>query len=55
MIYFGLQLENMLSEAGHKPGKEERKAKAAREMVIKKIFGDEEEGSGFADPALMFK
>lgn len=55
MVYFGLQLEGMLDEAGHKPSKEERKAKAARERVLKKIFDPEEkQGTGFADPATMF-
>ena len=56
VIFFGLQLEHMLEEAGQgKVGKEERKAKAARERVINKVFGDEKASSGFADPALMFK
>lgn len=55
VIFFGLQLENMLEQAGHKPGKEERRAKAAREALLNKVFGDQEEGAGFADPALMFK
>jgi hypothetical protein len=55
VIYFGLQLENMLEEAGYKPSKEERKAKQARERIIALVFGEEENtGSGFADPAAMF-
>lgn len=44
----------MLEEAGTKPSKEERKATAAREKILDKIFGNEKQGSGFADPALMF-
>jgi hypothetical protein len=55
VIYFGLTLENMLEEAGTKPGKADRKAKAAREALMKKVFGDEKSGSGFADPAAMFQ
>jgi len=55
VVYFGMTLENRLDEAGHKPSKEERRAKAAREAVLNKIFSDEKDkGSGFADPALMF-
>ena len=54
VIFFGLRLENMLESAGHKPGKEERRAKQAQERVLDKIFG-KEKSSGFADPALMFK
>lgn len=53
VIYFGLTLENMLEEAGNKPGKEERKAKAARDRVLGKVFGTEK-SSGYADPAAMF-
>ena len=46
----------MLEEAGEKPGKAERKAKAAREKVLDKVFGkDDNKGSGFADPAVMFQ
>lgn len=56
MTIFGLSLENMLEEAGHKPSKEERRATAARERLLEKVLGDEkDEGAGFADPALMFK
>lgn len=55
MIFFGLQLEGMLQDAGERPGKAERRAQAAREALLKKVFGDEQQGSGFADPALMFK
>lgn len=55
VMYFGLTLENMLEEAGSKPSKEERKAKAARERVLKKVFSPEaKQGTGFADPASMF-
>lgn len=53
VIYFGLTLENMLEEAGNKPGKEERKAKAARDRVLNTVFGTDK-ASGFADPAAMF-
>lgn len=47
----------MLDEAGEKPGKAERKAKAARKRVMDKVFneGEEVKGSGFADPAVMFQ
>lgn len=56
VIYFGSQLESLLDNAGHKPSKEERRAKAAREAILNKIFAeDDDKGSGFADPALMFK
>lgn len=54
VIYFGLVLENMLEEAGHKPDKHERRAKAARDALLDKVFGKEKAGSGFADPAAMF-
>ena len=55
VIFFGMQFEAMLEEAGHKPSKEERKAKAARDAVVQKMFSDEAQaGSGFADPAAMF-
>jgi hypothetical protein len=55
VIFFGLQLENMLDSAGHKPSKEERKTKAAREAVLDRVFSDGEiKSAGFADPALMF-
>jgi hypothetical protein len=53
VIYFGLVLEGQLQEAGHKPGKEERRAQAARERILEKVFGKQEEGSGFADPAAL--
>jgi hypothetical protein len=53
---FGLSLENMLEEAGQKPGKEERKIQAAREALLDRVMGEKkDEGTGFADPALMFK
>ena len=54
-MYFGMELEHRLEQAGTKPSKEERKAKAARERVLKKVFDPEEaKGTGFADPAAMF-
>jgi hypothetical protein len=56
IIHFGTSLEYELEQAGHKPSKEERKAKAARETVLNRIFGEDKgKGSGFADPAAMFK
>lgn len=55
VIYFGLMVENQLDEAGHKPSKEERKARAAREKVLDGIMGTNKNKTGFADPALMFK
>lgn len=54
VIYFGLALENMLQEAGQKPSKGDRKAQAAREALLNKVFGKGEGSSGYADPALMF-
>lgn len=47
----------MLDEAGHKPGKDDRRIKAAREAVLGKVFNkDKDKGktTGFADPAAMF-
>ena len=56
VIFFGMALESDLEQAGHKPSKEERRAKAAREALLAKVLGDEKkQGAGFADPALMFK
>ena len=58
VIYFGMVLESRLEEVGHKPSKEERRARAARERLLDLILGEEDEKgkeSGFADPALMFK
>lgn len=57
VVFFGMSLENMLDEAGDKPGKAERKAKAARTAIMDKVFneGDEVKSSGFADPAVMFQ
>lgn len=56
VVFFGMSLENMLEEAGEKPGKAERKAKAARDKLLDKVFGNEEvKSSGFADPAVMFQ
>jgi hypothetical protein len=55
VIYFGMRVETMLESAGHKPSKEERRAKAAREALINKLFSNEtDKKSGFADPAAMF-
>lgn len=55
VVFFGLQLENLLEKAGHKPGKEEKRAQAARERILDTIFdNDAKKSSGFADPALMF-
>lgn len=56
VIFFGLRLEHMLDEAGSgKPGKEERRAKTAREGVMNKVFGETKKQTGFADPAVMFQ
>lgn len=56
VIFFGLQVESRLDAAGHKPGKEERKIKQAREKVLDTIFGSEDEKkTQFADPAAMFQ
>lgn len=56
LYVFGMTLENKLDSAGQKPGKEDRKIKAARDQVMKNMFDPEKKkGSGFADPALMFK
>jgi len=56
VIYFGLALEGMLEDASHKPGKEERRAQMARDRLMDNVFGrDKKKGSGYADPALMFK
>ncbi len=54
VFYFGTQLTSKLEEAGHKPSKEEKKAMAARQRILDKVFGkdDDKSGSGFADPAL---
>jgi hypothetical protein len=55
VIYFGLALEGMLEDAGAgRPGKEERRAKMARDRLMNSVFGKKETGSGYADPALMF-
>lgn len=59
VIFFGMSLENRLETAGHKPSKEERKAEAARKVILDQVLGDDAgvEGkskSGFADPAVMF-
>ncbi len=58
VVFYGLSVENMLEEASHgKPGKEERKAQAAREALMKKLFSDDKdktEATGFAHPAVMF-
>ncbi len=56
VIFFGMQLEGMLDEAGEKPDKESLKLERARQRVLDKIFGKpKDQGSGFADPAAMFK
>jgi hypothetical protein len=57
VVFFGLQLENMLDNAGVKPDKESVKIERARQKVLDDVFGKDEKSksSGFADPALMFK
>lgn len=54
VIFFGMTLESKLENAGHKPGKEERRAQAIREKILDQVFGNEQPTSGFADPAAMF-
>lgn len=53
VTFFGLKLENMLDEAGHKPDKESRRIENAQKRVLDKVLGAQQ-GSGFADPATMF-
>lgn len=56
VIFFGLTLESMLEKAGQKPSKEERRVMRARESLLEKVLGDDDEpkkNKGFADPALM--
>ena len=55
VIYFGMSLEADLEQAGHKPSKQEKRAEAMRKARLDQVFGTKESGSGFADPALMFK
>lgn len=60
VIYFGLMVESELEQAGHKPSKEERKARRAREDILDRILGDEKDQEAakakrYADPALMFR
>jgi hypothetical protein len=58
VVFFGLQLENMLDEASEigKPSKEQAQAERARQAVLDRIFGPSTaRGSGFADPAAMFQ
>ena len=56
VIYFGMSLEQMLDEAGSKPSRAERKTQADRERVLNKVLDlEQNEGKGYADPALMFK
>jgi hypothetical protein len=54
VTFFGLQLENMLDKATYKPDKESRKMEAAQQRILDQVFGTTKQGSGFADPALMF-
>lgn len=54
VVFFGLQLESMLDEAGQKPDKESKRVEAAQTRILNRIFGDEKAGSGYADPAAMF-
>lgn len=56
VIYFGLLLEAELEEAaGGKKSKGQRRAEAAQDRVLRRVFGEQDKGSGYADPALMFK
>lgn len=55
IFHLGSSVENHLEEAGHKPGKEEKKAATARERVFAKYLGDKApKGKGFSDPAALF-
>lgn len=55
VIIFGMRVNARLEEAGHKPSKEERKLKMARDKVIDEIFGTQEDkAKNFADPAMLF-
>lgn len=54
----GTVVEHELEKAGHKPGKDEKKAQAARQRVIAKFLGadnPERPNGQFADPASFFK
>jgi hypothetical protein len=58
VVFFGLQLENMLEEASEtgKPSKEQQQAERARQQVLDSVFGPSKTaGSGYADPAAMFQ
>lgn len=58
VVYFGLQLENMLDEASEtgRPSKEQQQAERARKQVLDAVFGPSKSGgSGYADPAVMFQ
>lgn len=54
--YLGSVIEGELREAGHKPSKEENKARAAQDKVIAKHFPDsaKDDSKKFADPAALF-
>jgi hypothetical protein len=54
VVFFGLQLEGMLDEAGQKPDKESARIERERKRVLDKIFGDGDDTKHFADPAVMF-
>lgn len=56
VIFFGMRVEAELEEAAEgKKSKEQRAAESRQQKVFDRIFGKQEgQGSGFADPALMF-
>lgn len=57
MTFFGLQLDNELEMAGHKPNKESRRISAARQKVLDRVLGQDDPNLArgrFADPAAMF-
>jgi len=53
--YFGITLENELSQAGQKPSKDDRKAQGARERVLERVLGiSKPDNEKFMDPMVMF-
>jgi hypothetical protein len=55
VVFFGMQLEAMLDEAGQKPDKESARIERERKRVLDKVFSDEStESQHFSDPAVMF-
>jgi len=52
-MYFGTKVNSELEKAGHKPSKGERKAMAARQRILDKVFGPEKSEKRFRDPMSM--